>query len=71
MSGALYSYAGSSPVQGLAACFWASLGFSVLSAVVELALKDNSGGLRCGRCLTIVGAPAGADAGRAVEVEME
>ncbi|GFR40340.1 hypothetical protein Agub_g882, partial [Astrephomene gubernaculifera] len=57
VSGALYSYAGDNVVQGFAACFWASVGFAALSAAVELFLADNSGGLRCGGCLTLVAPP--------------
>ena len=47
VSGALYSYVGSA-VEGFAACFWASSVFVLLSAVIELFLDDNSGGLLCG-----------------------
>ncbi|KXZ56081.1 hypothetical protein GPECTOR_2g963 [Gonium pectorale] len=72
VSGALYSYAGDTVVQGFAACFWASVGFAVLSALVEVFVVDNSGGLQLGPCLTVVAAPEGAEGGaKAGEVEVE
>ncbi|GLC44908.1 hypothetical protein PLESTB_001687900 [Pleodorina starrii] len=71
VSGALYSYAGDNVVQGFAACFWASVGFAVLSAAVEMALADNSGGLMCGPCLKLVPPPETATAAGAAAVEPE
>jgi hypothetical protein len=52
----MYSFVGSSRVQGFAACFWASVAFAAASAVVEVLLRDERGGLRWGR-LTLVAAP--------------
>ncbi|PNH11053.1 hypothetical protein TSOC_002123 [Tetrabaena socialis] len=71
VSGALYSYAGDTVVQGFAACFWASLGFAVLSAAIEVLLRDDSGGLLCGRCLTLVKPPPGAADGPVVQIELD
>ncbi|GIL57757.1 hypothetical protein Vafri_12905 [Volvox africanus] len=71
VSGALYSYAGDNVVQGFAACFWASVGFAVLSAAVEMFLADNSGGLMCGSCWTIVPPPESAAAGGVSEIDVE
>ena len=44
ISGALYSYAGT-PVEGFAACFWASSALVLLSALLELYIDDDAGGL--------------------------
>eukprot|EP00198_Chlamydomonas_reinhardtii_P012711 XP_001702048.1 predicted protein [Chlamydomonas reinhardtii] len=71
VSGALYSYAGDTVVQGFAACFWASVGFALLSALVEMFVHDNSGGLLCGPCFTFVKPPPDAADGKPLEVEME
>ena len=48
VSGALYSFAGDTPITGFTACFWASTGFVILSALVDFFIQDNSGGLRWG-----------------------
>ncbi|KAG2429769.1 hypothetical protein HXX76_010553 [Chlamydomonas incerta] len=71
VSGALYSYAGDTVIQGFAACFWASVGFALLSALVEMFVHDNSGGLLCGPCFTIVKPPPDAAAGPSVDIELE
>ncbi|KAG2434394.1 hypothetical protein HYH02_012406 [Chlamydomonas schloesseri] len=72
VSGALYSYAGDTVVQGFAACFWASVGFALLSALVEMFVADNSGGLLCGPCVTLVKPPpVEAAGGPSVEIELE
>ena len=47
ISGALYSYVGST-VEGFAACFWASSAFVLISAALELYIDDDAGGLWCG-----------------------
>lgn len=47
ISGALYSYVGST-VQGFAACFWASSAFVLVSTALELYIDDDAGGLLCG-----------------------
>ena len=70
VSGALYSFAGDTLVQGFAACFWASLGFSILSAAIETALHDGASGLLCGR-FTLVKPDPNAPAGPSVEIELE
>jgi hypothetical protein len=65
VSGALYTYAGGDggaaggSLVGFAACFWASAGFAAISALIEVFLADNSGGLLCGTCVTLVSPPAG------------
>lgn len=71
VSGALYSYVGDTVVQGFAACFWASLVFCIMSALVEVFVRDNSSGLSCGPCLTIVRPDPNAPQGPAVAVEPE
>jgi len=48
-SGALYSHAGSGAREGFAACFWASVAFLAVTAAATLAIKDDAGGLTCGR----------------------
>ena len=60
-SGMMYSFVGSSRVDGFAACFWASAAFAAMSAAVEVMLRDDQGGLMWGR-LTLVQAPAAAPA---------
>jgi hypothetical protein len=55
----MYSFVGATRVQGFAACFWASTAFAAASAVVEVALHDDKGGLMWGS-LTLVPAPAAA-----------
>lgn len=65
VSGALYTYAGDSPIDGFAACFWASVAFVVTSAAVTLFIDDNVGGLTCGPlecCAPPAVAAAGDDA---------
>jgi hypothetical protein len=59
-SGMVYSFVGSSRVQGFAACFWASVAFAAVSAAVEMLLRDDLGGLMWGR-LVLVAPPAAAD----------
>jgi hypothetical protein len=49
-SGALYSYAATSPSLGFAACMWASSAFCVLSSVIVSLCDDDKAGLRCGPC---------------------
>lgn len=56
VSGALYTYAGSDPREGFAACFWCSAAFIVVCAIVTVGIDDDIGGLSCGT-LTICGAP--------------
>eukprot|EP00899_Mesostigma_viride_P013176 jgi/Mesvir1/2185/Mv16690-RA.2 len=50
-SGALYSYVGDNPTDGLAACFWASVGFVVMTVITTIPCRDDVGGLNCGPCL--------------------
>jgi len=71
VSGALYSFVSSNVVDGFAACFWASVGFAALSALVEVFLRDNSGGLHCSSCLTLVPAPPQDHDKASVTVEVE
>ena len=47
VSGALYSYVGST-AQGFAACFWVSSAFVLVSTALELYIDDDGGGLLCG-----------------------
>ena len=47
ISGVLYTYTGTI-VNGFAACFWASAAFVLTSAVIELYIDDDKGGLMCG-----------------------
>lgn len=54
----MYSFVGLSRVQGFAACFWASVAFAVASAVVEVFLRDDKGGLRWGRFTVVAPPPA-------------
>ncbi|WIA38671.1 hypothetical protein OEZ86_001977 [Tetradesmus obliquus] len=54
VSGALYTFGGSSVVYGLGWCFVASVGFAAASTAVTVLLRDDSGGLRCGSKLTLV-----------------
>jgi hypothetical protein len=53
-SGALYTFAGRTPVQGLGWCFVASVAFAVAASAVTLFIRDDVGGLRCGDCLVLV-----------------
>ena len=48
-SGVLYTYASSDPNEGLAACFAASLAFSVVTTALAARIDDDEGGLRWGR----------------------
>jgi hypothetical protein len=57
-SGALYTFAGANVTYGLGWCFVASTGFAVAATALTAFIRDDSGGLRCGRCLTLVRAPA-------------
>lgn len=57
-SGAIYTYAGANPVYGLGYCFLASMCFAALATLVTVLIQDDSGGLRCGACLTLVRPPA-------------
>ena len=60
-SGVIYTYAGSvmGPLAGsdaragLAACFVAGTGSSLLAALITLKIKDEEAGLRCGSCVCI------------------
>ena len=36
------------PLQGLAYCFWASLGFLLIALTITTAIEDDAGGLTCG-----------------------
>ena len=57
-SGALYTFAGGgNPVYGLGYCFIASMAFAAASTLVTVFIKDDSGGLKCGACLTLVKPP--------------
>jgi hypothetical protein len=57
-SGAIYTFGGGgNPVYGLGYCFIASLAFAAASTLVTVFINDNSGGLKCGRCLTLVKPP--------------
>lgn len=56
---------------GFAACFWVSFGFSLLSASIDMVLKDNSGGLFCGPCLPIVRPPLSSSAAAEANGESE
>lgn len=58
-SGALYSYVGSDISQGFAACFLASICFALVSASVDMLIRDNKGGLACGPCLLCCGGAPG------------
>lgn len=61
-SGILYTYvgeyvgplAGNDAVAGMAACFLAGTICSLVAVVVTQRIEDNSAGLKCGSCLTIV-----------------
>jgi hypothetical protein len=57
-SGAIYTYAGANPVYGLGYCFLASMCFAALATLVTVLIQDDSGGLKCGACLTLVRPPA-------------
>ena len=60
-SGVIYTYAGSAmgPLAGsdaragLAACFVAGTGSSLLAALITLKIKDEEAGLRCGSCVCV------------------
>ncbi|KAG2496544.1 hypothetical protein HYH03_005367 [Edaphochlamys debaryana] len=71
VSGALYSYAGDTVIQGFAACFWASVAFAAMSALVEFFIRDDSGGLMCGSCVALVKPPVEASTEATVEIELE
>lgn len=43
---------------GLGYCFLASMCFAALATLVTVLIQDDSGGLRCGACLTLVRPPA-------------
>ncbi|GBF99579.1 hypothetical protein Rsub_12204 [Raphidocelis subcapitata] len=57
VSGALYTFAGRTRVQGFGWCFVASAAFAAVSALIAAWLDDDSGGLACGPCLQLVDAP--------------
>ena len=42
---------------GLGYCFIASMAFAAASTLVTVFIKDDSGGLKCGACLTLVKPP--------------
>ena len=54
-SGALYTYAGATVVYGFGWCFVASSCFAAAATLVTVFIRDDAGGLQCGRCLTLVG----------------
>jgi hypothetical protein len=47
VSGALYSYVGSSNYTGFAACFWVSAAFVALTLAITVFIRDDAGGLAC------------------------
>lgn len=51
VSGAMYTYVGSTVVYGFASCFWLSLASLVIATVITLFIKDDSKGISCGPCL--------------------
>lgn len=65
VSGALYTFAGANVVYGLGWCFVASVAFATASTAVTVLIRDDSGGLRCGPCLTLVKCPGPAQGGQA------
>lgn len=58
VSGAVYTYVGSTVVEGFAVCFWLSLASLVLAACVTCTIQDDATGLSCGPCMRCLEAPA-------------
>jgi MFS family permease len=54
VGGALFGFLDNYRV-GFAACFWLSLGLTLVAAAITPFLKDEAGGLSCGPCLTCIG----------------
>ena len=66
VSGALYTYGGSTTREGFAACFWCSAAFLVVCAGLTVGIDDDVGGLSCGSLSCFVPAAAAAEEARAV-----
>ena len=62
--------AGLDAVAGLAACFLAGTICSLLAASITFRIDDDSGGLKCGSCLTIV-QPTTLESGKGTSNEIE
>ena len=69
VSGAMYTYVGSTVVYGFASCFWLSLGSLILATSITLFIKDDSKGISCGPCMHCLD-PAVEDNDKEDEVEL-
>lgn len=60
-SGALYSYAASTPTLGFGACMFASSCFCLISGLIVALCRDDEAGLRCGPITCFAGVSKAGD----------